>query len=748
MKAVLSNIYYSFPVQLLINNIKKNHILLLCWVLLFLIITGNFGVSLGIPYLFLDPEYLNSVNFVSFLIMGVALAGFTISFHITSYIIDGYRFRFLGQLPKPFSKFSINNSIIPFVFLVLYIYQVANFQYTNEYAGAFGIATNISGLLVGYIAMIVILYIYFRSTNKDIFKYVVCKVDENLKQKIKVTRSNALAKLNAAKKRQIRVDNYLSLNLRSSNVPDDHGFYDKATILQVFDQNHLNLVIIELLVFLSLMVIGIFKDYPFFQIPAAASVLLFLTIFVMFAGAFTYWFRGWSFTVVVALFVVLNYVVKEDFIGKHYQAFGLNYQVEAANYSLSNLNKLSSEHYYEQDRLASTQILENWKSKFPEEKPKMVFICSSGGGQRASLWTMQALQKADSATGGKLIKNTMLMTGASGGLIGASYFRELYFQSQQGLAVDLYDKQHLDNISSDNLNPIIFSLLVNDLFVNFSKFSYAGLRYPKDRGYSFEEQLNKNTGQVLAKSISDYRQPELESKIPMIILAPTIINDGRKLFISPHNVSYMSVGAGSNNHNFDVEIEGIDFLRFFENQGSEDLRFLSALRMSATFPWVTPNVTLPSSPPMQIMDAGITDNFGISDAIRFMYAFREWIDENTSGVIILSIRDSLKDGPINRNQRLSLVEKFSNPISSIYLNFENLQDINNDVKIQFAQSWLEQKIHRIDLQYVPQTNPNKKRERASLNWRLTSKEKDNILKSIDSNTNQVAIRRLVNLLGN
>ena len=88
----LTAIWYSFPLQLLFNNLRRNHVLILCWIILFAMITGNFGQSLGIPYLFLDPEYLNKVNFTSFFIIGISLAGFTVAFHITGYISDGHRF--------------------------------------------------------------------------------------------------------------------------------------------------------------------------------------------------------------------------------------------------------------------------------------------------------------------------------------------------------------------------------------------------------------------------------------------------------------------------------------------------------------------------------------------------------------------------------------------------------------------------------------------------------------------------------
>src|SRR5690606_20348695 len=91
----LDAFYFSFPIQLLLNHIKNNQVLLLCWVLLFAIVTENFGKVFGIPYLFLDPEYMQEVSFWSFFIIGIALGGFVMAFHITSYIMDGPKFSFL-----------------------------------------------------------------------------------------------------------------------------------------------------------------------------------------------------------------------------------------------------------------------------------------------------------------------------------------------------------------------------------------------------------------------------------------------------------------------------------------------------------------------------------------------------------------------------------------------------------------------------------------------------------------------------
>lgn len=748
--------YYSFPIQLLINHFRRNHVLLLCWLVLFAMITGNIGEYLGIPYLFLDPVYLNKVGFLSFFIVGVTMAGFSVAFHIATYIIDGHRFSFIGTLPKPFTVFSINNSIIPFAFLITYVGYIISYQVANEYLIFEELSILVSGLLAGYISMIALLFTYFRLTNKDIFKYVVCKLDEKLKQNIKATRANAMKKLDIAKKKQIRVDNFLNQSFTAESVDDYKGFYDKESVLQVFDQNHFNLVIIQALIFVVILAMGIFKDYEVFQLPAASSAVLFFTVFVMFAGAFEYWFGKWSTTAGIILLLVLNSIVKQDFFHKTYKAFGLDYTTSPVTYDLDEIVESNAPDIRTEDKKKTLEILENWRAKFPlDKKPKMVFVCVSGGGQRAALWTLNTLQNADSATNGELFKHTMLITGASGGLIGASYFREMALRKYRNQIDDLYSQEYLDRMGSDNLNAIIFSLLMNDLFVEFQSFEYAGLQYTKDRGYSFERQLSKNTNDFLDKPLKDYHDPEYKSEIPMMILAPTIINDGRKLYISPQNMSYMMNSLDSGY--MKDKINGVEFLRFFKNHGSENLRFLSGLRMSAAFPYITPNISLPSDPPLDIMDAGVTDNFGISDAVQFLFGFKDWIAENTSGVVLVSIRDSEKDGPIERKSNLSLLDKTTMPISSIYQNFESLQDITNDNKIEFARSWFNGTIDRVDIQYVPREYLLENRsktdslkldnvKRASLSWRLTSKEKQSLIENIKTKKNQAAIQKIKRLI--
>jgi len=745
---------YSFPVQLLLNNIKRNHVLLLCWVVLIAMITGAFGKYLGIPYLFLDPEYLNNVNFTSFFIMGACTAGFTMAFHITCYINDGHRFTFVGTLPRPFTKFCINNSFIPLCFFAIYVYQIIAFQISNEYTTTRSLYLNLAGLCSGYFAMTLAYFIYFRFTNNDIFKYVVCRIDEQIKTNVKATRASAMKKLDIARKKQIRVDNYLDYDLRIHKVQDTQ-FYDRATILQVFDQNHFNLVVIELFIFATVLVLGFFKDYPAFQLPAAASFMIFLTIFVMVAGAFSYWFGNWSATIAVILLVFLNFLVGEDFFAKQYKAFGMDYESPPAEYSIHTLRRHNSREAIAEDKERTFPMLVNWRNKFPDNrKPKMVFLCASGGGKRAALWTFNALQTADSLTGGRLMDHSILITGASGGLIGASYFRELkLLEKTEG--INPYQHLYRSKISADNLNPLIFSLLANDLFVGFTRFEYAGHQYLKDRAYTFEQQLNQSTDGLMDKSITAYDSLEISAVIPMMILSPTIINDGRKLYIASRPVSFLNEELTTYDQYDWPKHSGIDFHRLFANNGGKNLRFLSGLRMCATFPYITPNTSLPSDPPLYIMDAGISDNFGLNDAVRFLYAYRNWIYENTSGVVFVSIRDSPKLAPVPVRKGQTLIDAFTQPISSVYNNFENFQDITSDLLIGYAKSWFPGEIHRIDIEYqvgsyVPilqnMDSIRKNNARASLSWRLTTREKQSLIDNMNSKKNRQSLDELRRLL--
>ena len=120
------------------------------------------------------------------------------------------------------------------------------------------------------------------------------------------------------------------------------------------------------------------------------------------------------------------------------------------------------------DAQAMLAMLERWKEDNQRyaalgTKPKMVVINTSGGGLRSMLWTFRCLQVADSLLDGSLMDRTVLMTGSSGGLIGATYYRQLFLADQNSTAPHRNDQALLGDLSHDMLNPIFFSFVTNDL---------------------------------------------------------------------------------------------------------------------------------------------------------------------------------------------------------------------------------------------------------------------------------------------
>src|SRR5690606_2318398 len=116
---------------------------------------------------------------------------------------------------------------------------------------------------------------------------------------------------------------------------------------------------------------------------------------------------------------------------------------------------------------------------------------------------------------------------------------------------------------------------------------------------------------VLDKKLGDYKQKEADGLLPLSIINGTIINDGRRLMMAAQPLGYLTQSEYSVHNSGLQAIDAVDFATFFKEQNPYNLRLTTALRMTATFPYIPPVVRLPSQPVMNVMDAGLRDNFGV-----------------------------------------------------------------------------------------------------------------------------------------
>ena len=746
MKKWISDVFYSFPVQLLALHCRNHLLLIATWVLLVFFVTGTVGQIFGVKYLFLTPEYFGSVNFLSHFIIGLAFGGFFMTWNLTAYLLDAHYFPFLASLARPFTKFCLNNILIPLIFIIIYLSELIHFQVYQEFWDWNIIFYNCSGLVFGVVVLVLLSAVYFYYTNKDILSFLNITAKESSKLLKNIAPKRRVANIDVIKseKQKWRVDTYLMLSLKP-RIVRSVAHYDYKTLEKVFRQNHVNALIVQLFGLIVLIALGYLIDQPFFRIPAGASIFILASVFVAIAGAITYWFNQWRITVLIILLFFINFMTSFENFNHKNKAYGLDYTGELSDYTYEKLDSISTPEKVAIDKANTIKILNNWRSKFPESdtvQPKMVVFCVSGGGLKASVWAMQVIQQSDSVMNGRLLDHTMLMTGASGGMFGAAYLRELMLKKKHGEEINLYDKKYIDNISKDLLNSIAFTIASNDLFLPWTKFETGGFTYRKDRGYIFEKQLNENTNYVFAKKLGDYKQPEEDAEIPMIFITPSIVNDGRRMIISPQGVSYMSmVPIGIEKRN--MELDAVDFGRLFAKQGAQNLRFTTALRMNATYPYILPNVHLPSRPGIEVMDAGFRDNYGIMSATRFIQVFQDWILENTSGVVLIQVSGWDKLEEISASDNKGTLESLLNPLG-IVGRIMMLQDYEHDNSLGLIYDILgKDNFDVIRFAY----HPGKERERASMTFHLTQREKKDIISSFYLPKNQESLNTLVKVMG-
>jgi hypothetical protein len=357
---------------------------------------------------------------------------------------------------------------------------------------------------------------------------------------------------------------------------------------------------------------------------------------------------------------------------------------------------------------------------------------------------MSVLQHLDSLSGGQLMRKTFLISGASGGMLGAAYFRELSRRRDEGdSSIHLQDRRYINDISRDLLNTLFSSFVARDLASPVQKFRVGKYEYVKDRGYAFEQQLNRNTRGMLDLQLKDLAPEEAAARTPIMLLNPDITRDSRAMVISTQRVSFLMRPTYDSTRIAEIDPDAVDFGALFANQGPMNLRLLTALRMNATFPYVLPNVWLPTEPVIDVMDAGFRDNFGELSTIRFLNVFREWLQENTSGVVLLQIRDRKAGGWGDPFESDDITDIITKPLLLLEDNWYKLQEYNQNDLLSLAQNAMGFPFRKLVFQYVPKTED----AGAALNFHLTTQEKMNIIGALGNTDNQQTFQQFTALAG-
>jgi hypothetical protein len=257
----------------------------------------------------------------------------------------------------------------------------------------------------------------------------------------------------------------------------------------------------------------------------------------------------------------------------------------------------------------------------------VILVAASGGGIKAAAWTTRVLTGLEESNPRVFGDSVRLISAVSGGGVGAMYFVSEY-EGNAGLPSNPKDlEEAVARSEASSLDDIAWGLVYADLIHVYVPF-FKHL----DRGTALEEALTRelpNRKHHLFSPLSDWREGVLEGWRPAVVFNATVVESGERFLLGTTDLS-PAPGRSS-----------LRDTKEFPQFAGRDISLVTAARLSATFPYVSP-AARPDIAGKQIhaVDGGYTDNYGMATLLA-------WLDEGLRApgnpvrrVLIIEIRAS------------------------------------------------------------------------------------------------------------
>ena len=258
----------------------------------------------------------------------------------------------------------------------------------------------------------------------------------------------------------------------------------------------------------------------------------------------------------------------------------------------------------------------------------VIVVAASGGGIKAAAWTGRVLTGLEENNPRIFGDSVRLISAVSGGSVGAMYFVSEYDANGAGLPSNPKDlEEAVARSEASSLDDIAWGLVYPDFLRIFVPvFEHL------DRGRALEAALTRelpNRKDHLFSPLSDWREGVLEGWRPAVVFNATVVESGERFLLGTTDLS-PAPGRSS-----------LRDTKEFPQFAGRDISLVTAARLSATFPYVSP-AARPDIAGKQIhaVDGGYTDNYGMATLLA-------WLDEALRApgnpirrVLIIEIRAS------------------------------------------------------------------------------------------------------------
>jgi len=344
-------------------------------------------------------------------------------------------------------------------------------------------------------------------------------------------------------------------------------------------------------------------------IPTLGYLLLLLTILCFGLTGLSFFFDRYRMPVLLPLFVL----------------FLVTAQFSSSDHFFPVIARIASE----------TQPLPPATALRAGNRTSVIVVAANGGGIQSAAWTAQVLTgleekcRQEAARGCHDFAGSLrLISGVSGGSVGAMYFVDGYDPGTHTLPADLAPIRQRAEASS--LDDIAWGLAYPDLWRTVIPFSWRKL----DRGMAFENALTRNSS--LAQPLSAWRAGVREGWRPAIIFNATVVETGERLQLSTTDKPTGEAKA------FPAGYQDL----YSENfAAGEDVKVVTAARLSASYPFISPaaRADLPA-PHLHIADGGYYDNYGVSALVEWLDSALAAPDNPIQRVMFLEIRGAPNRG--------------------------------------------------------------------------------------------------------
>ncbi|HKC87030.1 MAG TPA: hypothetical protein VKG02_13685 [Blastocatellia bacterium] len=352
---------------------------------------------------------------------------------------------------------------------------------------------------------------------------------------------------------------------------------------------------------------------------------------------------------------------------------------------------------------------------------KVILVAANGGGIQASAWSARVLtgieegcRNGGDCGGRSFARSVRVISAVSGGSVGVMHFANAYgkYGAKEG---ELPDNDALEQVvklaGRSSLDGVAWGLVYPDFLRVVAPFlSEVPFLWRTDRGRALEFEWQRDVD--LKARLGEWRRDTMTGARPGLVFNATMVDSGRPLLFSTIE------------HNQDLSVAKI-FDRLYPGY---DTPVTSAVRLSATFPYVTPAARAHrydkrdlSDAEYHVVDGGYYDNYGMATLVECLDNELERPSVDVTELMVIRIH-SMPVG-MDRSPQRSRGFFFQTSVPVVALdNVRGAGQLSHS-KVEFdllQKRWRERAGPRVEIDLATFEYPN---DDAPLSWHLTDKQK-------------------------